>query len=262
CAALAPYRPGRLPALRRGVLRSLQGVVRPLFLPAAPERDPRRGRTVLRRCHGWIRALVRAVAQRGRSFSARLHAHRRPAQGSALRRAGAPLSALPARPLRGVQHALRPRNPVRPAIAWPHRIHPDVPAAAGPMGLRLASRARVSGGPALRGFPAAQSLSGRTRPRLSGPPPGVTALGGSQLMSERKYVVFAQVLVNRPGALGAGLDDEDIACLERDGRLALDLDGASPCEQMTVFPCVVVDFPNARRRFPDAGKNFAVIGGM
>jgi hypothetical protein len=51
-------------------------------------------------------------------------------------------------------------------------------------------------------------------------------------VAERKNVVFAEILVDRPGAFGAGLDDEHITGLERNGRLALDLDRAAPREQM------------------------------
>src|ERR1700679_3647804 len=81
-------------------------------------------------------------------------------------------------------------------------------------------------------------------------------------VSECKHVVFAQVLVDGPSALGAGLDDEYIAGLERNGRLALDLDGAASREQMAVFPGIVVDLPDAGRRLPNAGEDFAVVGGM
>ena len=73
-------------------------------------------------------------------------------------------------------------------------------------------------------------------------------------MSEREHVVLAQVLVNGPGPLGAGFDDEHIAGLERHRRLALDLDGAAAREQMAVFPGVVVDLPDPERRLPNAGS--------
>ncbi len=56
----------------------------------------------------------------------------------ALRRARAPVSAVPARPLRGIQSGLRSWNLVRLAIARPHRVDSDVHAAAGSLGLRLA----------------------------------------------------------------------------------------------------------------------------
>src|ERR1700723_382711 len=82
------------------------------------------------------------------------------------------------------------------------------------------------------------------------------------LVPQREYVIFAQILVDRPSALGAGLNDEHIAGLEGNGRLALDLDGAASREQMAVFPGVVVDFPNSGGGFPDAGEDFAVVGGM
>src|ERR1700737_2790078 len=81
-------------------------------------------------------------------------------------------------------------------------------------------------------------------------------------MPEREHIVFAQVLVNRPGAFGTGLDDEHIAGLERNGRLSLDLQRAAAREKMAVFPRVVVDLPNPGRRFPDAGKDFSVVRGV
>jgi hypothetical protein len=79
-------------------------------------------------------------------------------------------------------------------------------------------------------------------------------------MPQGEYVILAQILVNRPSALGAGLDDEHIACLERHGRLAFDLDGAASREKVAVFPRVVIDLPYAGRRLPDAGEDFSVVG--
>ena len=81
-AALASNRARRVPAVRRRHLREIQGLVRPLFLPAASERDARRRRIVLRRPPGWwLRALIRLDAERRRPFPARLHADTGTAQG-------------------------------------------------------------------------------------------------------------------------------------------------------------------------------------
>ena len=48
---------------------------------------------------------------------------------------------LPARPLRRVQHGLRPRHAVRAAVGRTRRIHPDVDAPACQLALRLAAQA-------------------------------------------------------------------------------------------------------------------------
>ena len=69
-----------------------------------------------------------------------------------LGRARARLPALPPRPLRRVQPALRPRHPLRPAVRRPDRVDPDVAAAARPLALRLAARAGHARGAALRGL--------------------------------------------------------------------------------------------------------------
>ena len=55
----------------------------------------------------------------------------------ALRRARARVPAVPARPLRRVQPGLGPRHAVRPAVGRSHREHPDEPAAAGALRIRL-----------------------------------------------------------------------------------------------------------------------------
>ena len=92
-----------------------------------------------------------------------------------LRRARAPVSAVPARPLRGIQSGLRSWHLVRPAVARPHRVDSDVHAAAGSLGLRLASGSGIARGAAVRGFSAAESLPRRTRWALtaSARPPGL-----------------------------------------------------------------------------------------
>ena len=66
-AALAPHGARRLRRHPRQ-LRAVQGLVRPLFLPAAPQRDARRRRALLRRPQ---RAVLRAPASRSRAPSAR-----------------------------------------------------------------------------------------------------------------------------------------------------------------------------------------------
>ena len=62
---------------------------------------------------------------------------------TALRRARARLPGLPARPLRRVQPRLRPRHAVRPAVGRPHRVDPDVAAAARARGATTGSRSRA-----------------------------------------------------------------------------------------------------------------------
>jgi coproporphyrinogen III oxidase len=70
-----------------------------------------------------------------RRFRAGLPAHPAAAQGHALRRARAQLAAAAARPLRRIQPGVGPRHAFRPAVGRPHRIDPDVDAAAGLLGL-------------------------------------------------------------------------------------------------------------------------------
>jgi coproporphyrinogen III oxidase len=70
-------------------------------------------------------------------LSAQLCADRREAPAHRLRRAGAAVPALPPGPVRGIQSGLRPGHDLRPADQWPHRIHPDVVATAGALGIRL-----------------------------------------------------------------------------------------------------------------------------
>src|SRR5690606_6030631 len=79
----------------------------------------------------------------------------------ALRRARAPVPAVPPRALRRVQPGLRPRHPLRPAEWRPCRIDPDEPAAAGALGIRLrAGRRQQRAAPA--GLPAPARLADRT----------------------------------------------------------------------------------------------------
>ncbi len=60
-------------------------------------------------------------------------------------RSRARFPAVPPRPLRGVQPGVRPGHPVWPAVRWPYRIHPDVAASAGALGVRLRAGARIGG---------------------------------------------------------------------------------------------------------------------
>ena len=71
-------------ALRRGQVPALQGLVRRLLLPEAPQRAARHRRCLLRRLlRGRLRAQLRAAAVRGRPVPARLPAGAAPAQGHA-----------------------------------------------------------------------------------------------------------------------------------------------------------------------------------
>ena len=134
--------PGRRlrPPRAGGRLRALQEVVRRLLLPAAPQRDARRRRHLLRLSATRRGARLRLRARRGRRFPAGLPADRAPAQvDEPIRRARAAVSGAPPRPLRRVQPDLRPRHAVRPQDRRPHRVDPDVAAAAGALGLRRAA---------------------------------------------------------------------------------------------------------------------------
>src|SRR5262245_26221193 len=64
----------------------------------------------------------------------------------ALRRARARVPAAAPRALRRVQPRLRPRHAVRAADRRPRRVHPDVAAAAGALGVRLEAPAGLRGG--------------------------------------------------------------------------------------------------------------------
>src|SRR5262249_43077799 len=75
-----------------------------------------------------------------------------------VRRTGERLPALPPRALRRVQPGVRPRHALRPAIGRPHRVDPDVDAAARRLALRLEARAGLSRGKALHGLPQAARL--------------------------------------------------------------------------------------------------------
>src|SRR6185312_14422829 len=72
-------------------------------------------------------------------------------------RTRARVPAVPPRPLRGVQPGLRPRHAVRPAVGRAHGIHPDEPAAAGALRVRLPARGWIAGS-AAGGVPAAARL--------------------------------------------------------------------------------------------------------
>ena len=77
-AALASHRAAGVRAVRRRRLTRAQGVVRPIFLPQASQRDARRRRAVLRRSERvGLRALLRLPAQRRRSLPAGVSADRR-----------------------------------------------------------------------------------------------------------------------------------------------------------------------------------------
>ena len=128
-----------------------QGLVRSLFLPEAPQRGARRRRAVLRRpSRADFERVLRLPARGRRWLPRRLPADRRAPPRHAVRRARARVPAVPARPLRGVQPGLGPGHPVRPAVGRAHRKHPDEPAAAGPLRIRLPARARQRRRPALQ----------------------------------------------------------------------------------------------------------------
>ena len=69
-----------------------------------------------------------------RRLPRRVPADRPPAQGRAVHRASSGLPGVPPRPLRRVQPALRPRHDLRPEDRRPHRVDPDVAAAASSAG--------------------------------------------------------------------------------------------------------------------------------
>ena len=131
--ALAPFGDDTVPAL--------QGLVRRVLLPEAPQRAARHRRHLLRRLHrssasssGF--AMLRAV---GDAFLAAYLPIVERRRATAVRRARARLPGLPARPLRRVQPGVGPRHAVRPAVGRPHREHPDVDAAAGDAGATTGS---------------------------------------------------------------------------------------------------------------------------
>src|SRR5690606_17874185 len=163
-AALASNRAAGLRAFRRRGVCATQGLVRSLFLPQASQRDTGRRRTVLRRPERMgLRALLCLPAQRGRSLPAGVPADRRTAQGPALWRARTAIPAVSPRPLRRVQPGIRSRHILRAAVRRSHRIHSHVAAAAGPLGIRLAPRARLAGSTPLQRFPASTRLAARAR---------------------------------------------------------------------------------------------------
>ncbi len=73
---------------------------------------------------------------------------------------GAPVPAVPPRPLRGVQPGVRPRHDLRPADQRPHRIDPDVAAAVGALGIRLPGGGRQPRSAAHRAVHQAAGLAG------------------------------------------------------------------------------------------------------
>jgi hypothetical protein len=149
---LAPDGARRLRAVRGGGLPALQALVRRVLLPAPPRRDARRRRPLLRRLDAG------GASARSRSCAASATASCPPtcrsssAAAPPLGRARARLPALPPRPLRRVQPALRPGHAVRHPVRRPHRVDPDVAAAAGALGVRLEGGAGVARGAADRDF--------------------------------------------------------------------------------------------------------------
>ncbi len=161
-AASLPPHAARLPAT--ATIRAstpLQELVRRVLLPAAPERDARRRRHLLRLPGAGAEMTAGQPAATAPSASeadaeamfafvrdvgdAILPAYLpivEQRRERSLGRARARLAAPAARALRRVQPALRSRHGLRPAHRRSHRIDPDVAAARGALGLRARARAR------------------------------------------------------------------------------------------------------------------------
>src|SRR6185295_18430254 len=160
-ARLAPGGAGDLRAVRRGRLSPPQALVRRVLPFEAPGRDPRRRRPVLRRSRRrGLFPQLRVPARGGGRLPRRLPADRRAPARPSLGRARARVPAPPPGALRRVQPAVRSRHPVRHPVARQDRIDPDVAAAAGRLGLRLAPRAGDPGGRASRLPPPARLARG------------------------------------------------------------------------------------------------------
>jgi hypothetical protein len=143
--ALAPDGARRLRAVRRRGLPALQAVVRRVLLPQAPQRAARHRRAVLRRPQRLgLRALFAFLRSVGDHYLPAYLPIVERRRDTPLRRARARFPALPPRALRGVQPGLRPRHPVRPAVGRPHRVDPDVAAAAGALASTTGSPSRAA----------------------------------------------------------------------------------------------------------------------
>ena len=92
-----------------------------------------------------VRAAARVHVGCRRRVRRGVRAAGRTARARRLRRTRARVSVAAPRPLRRVQPALRPRHAFRLAERRPHRIDPDVAAAAGSLGLRRTAGARQPG---------------------------------------------------------------------------------------------------------------------
>ena len=94
--------------------------------------------------------------------SAGVPADRRAPQATRRTASASAVPALPPRPLRRIQSGLRPRHALRAPVRRPHRIDPDVAAAARALGIRLAPE---PGSPEARlyAFPAAARLAARVK---------------------------------------------------------------------------------------------------
>ena len=130
---------------------ALQEMVRRVLLPAAPPGAARRRRHLLRLPRRRLRQRCSpssATAATPSSTPTCRSSRRR--KDEPYTRAASALPGVPPRPLRRVQPDLRPRHALRPEDGRPHRVDPDVAAAAGALAVRLPPRARHARGGVVR----------------------------------------------------------------------------------------------------------------